>query len=415
MSRHSKKPKLRQATESTDGSVAVLCYACRRSTDTTKQVGLASFFTSSSTTAAGSTSTTSATTTSATTSTSAATTTDGPLLCSRCRCSMEKKVADRSGGPKAAGAASNVLPHIARLRNYQRVAADQRVPFAIPEHAAAAMMREPCIACGSPAPIDGHGLTRLRFWPEGLTRPERGGFMGPFHPANVATACAMCNLMKGYRSVRGYVEACRHVATHRGGGWDFGRYPNRFRDNVSKRSRSCYITASSTHSKTHALSNEVFARIVARPCRYCGKASDPPRHHNGLDRIDSSVRVYTEESCDSCCGDCNIMKYTHSEADFIACCVRVATHNVGRDEFPGDVADGCDEDATAADEEADASTAVAAAAAASGREHAFAGGETAAATAGSAGEENAGASGEAAASAVPNPFAEFACSASRRP
>lgn len=393
------KKRLRQAAES-DGSVAVLCYACRRSTDTTKQVGIANFFT----TAASSTATP-----------PASTTTDGPLLCSRCRCSMEKRVADRSGGPKAAGGAGNVLPHIARLRNYQRVAADQRVPFAMSEHAAAAMMREPCTACGSPAPIEGHGLTRLRMWPEGLTRPERGGFMGPFHPANVATACAMCNLMKGYRSVRGYVEACRHIATHRGGGWDFGRYPKRFRDNVSKRSRSCYITASSTHNKTHALSNEAFARIVARPCRYCGKASDPPRHHNGLDRLDSSVRVYTEESCDSCCGDCNIMKYTHSEADFIACCVRVATFNVGRDEFPGDAADGCDEDVAAADEEAEAPTATAAAECESST---AAGSEAAAASRGE--EEHKGATGAPAESEVaqagqpPNPFAGFACSATSR-
>ena len=85
------KKRLRQAAES-DGSVAVLCYACRRSTDTTKQVGIANFFT----TAASSTATP-----------PASTTTDGPLLCSRCRCSMEKRVADRSGGPKAAGGAGN--------------------------------------------------------------------------------------------------------------------------------------------------------------------------------------------------------------------------------------------------------------------------------------------------------------------
>lgn len=60
------------------------------------------------------------------------------------------------------------------------------------------------------------------------------------------------------------------------------RYPLRFRDNVSKRSRSAYISASSTHTKTHALSNEQFNAIVARPCRYCGKKSDPPKHYNGL-------------------------------------------------------------------------------------------------------------------------------------
>ena len=128
-------------------------------------------------------------------------------------------MADRTG---SSGGTSRVLPQIARLRQYQRIAAEQRVPFAIPEHAAAAIMREPCTACGVAAPIEGHGLTRLRVWPEGLSRPDRGGFMGPYAPANLAPACSTCNLMKGCRSVRGYVEAARHIATHRSAR-DFGR------------------------------------------------------------------------------------------------------------------------------------------------------------------------------------------------
>jgi hypothetical protein len=223
-----------------------------------------------------------------------------------------------SGG---GGSKARVLPQIARLRGYQRLALEQRVPFHIAESEATALMRQDCELCGVPAPTEGHGLSRLCHWPDGMRRPERGGYMGPFTRSNLITACSMCNLMKGYRRPRGFVEAARHIATHRAGEGDFGRYPHRFRDNVSKRSRSCYITASSTHTKTHALSNEAFARLVAQPCRYCGKASDPPRHHNGLDRLDSECRVYTEESCVACCGDCNIMKVrlaaglSHSPAD----------------------------------------------------------------------------------------------------
>jgi hypothetical protein len=71
--------------------------------------------------------------------------------------------------------------------------------------------------------------------------------------------------------------------TYLAGEGDFGLYPHRFRNNISKRSRSCYITASSTHTKTHALSNEAFALIVAQPCRYapptpppCIVACEPP-------------------------------------------------------------------------------------------------------------------------------------------
>lgn len=44
-------------------------------------------------------------------------------------------------------------------------------------------------------------------------------------------------------------------------------------------------------------------------------------------------------TCDSCCGDCNMMKYTYTEAFFIAHCVAVAKHNVGVTSWPGDVDD----------------------------------------------------------------------------
>jgi hypothetical protein len=80
--------------------------------------------------------------------------------------------------------------------------------------------------------------------------------MGPFTALNVAAACATCNLMKGARRVGSFVKACRHIATSNGLG-DYGSYPERFRNNTSKRSRSSYITASSTHTKTHMLTNEV--------------------------------------------------------------------------------------------------------------------------------------------------------------
>ncbi len=337
------KKRLRQARETSDGSVDVLCFACRRTADTTKQMGLAAFFAKPAARAEQ----------------AATSNGDTPLTtqlqCSKCKRPMDKhKLAARGGnGGAPSSSGSRVLPQIARLRQYQRLSAEQGMAFAMQESAATALMREPCIACGVPAPTEGHGLTRLRVWPDGLSRPARGGFMGPFHSSNVAACCGTCNLMKGYRRVRGFVEAARHIATHRAraaSGEDFGLYPHRFRNNISKRSRSGYISASSTHTKTHAMSNETFNRITARPCRYCGKPSDPPRHYNGLDRLDSACRVYTEATCDSCCGDCNMMKYTYTEAFFIAHCVAVARHNVGVTSWPGDAADDDDDPEDAGDE-----------------------------------------------------------------
>lgn len=239
-----------------DGVVSVLCFACRRTTDTTKQQGLTSFLIPDSVVATP-------TSIDVEGKVSSKHDTRGAMQCSKCRRVMEQKlhlrIADKSNSGTATASKSRVLPQISRLRQYQRLSAEQGMPFAISEHAAAAMMRNPCVICGVPAPTEGHGLTRLRIWPEGLAKPPKGGFMGPFHADNLATACSTCNLMKGARRIRGFIEAARHISTHRSDA-DFGSYPHRFRNNTSKRSRSCYVTASSTHSKSEMWSTQTASR-----------------------------------------------------------------------------------------------------------------------------------------------------------
>lgn len=89
----------------------------------------------------------------------------------------------------------------------------------------------------------------------------------------------------------------------------YGHFPDCFRNNTSKRSRSSYLT----DSKTHSLSNAEFDEIVSGPCHYCGKASNPPFHYNGLDRLDSTNRVYNTKTCVSCCGTCNVCKWRYTE------------------------------------------------------------------------------------------------------
>ena len=80
-----------------------------------------------------------------------------------------------------------------------------------------------------------------------------------------------------------------------------------------------------TKSKTHALSKEEYGAIVSQPCHYCGKPTVPDHHYNGLDRLDSTVRVYTPGSCVAACGTCNTMKWRRSPEAFIARCAAVAT------------------------------------------------------------------------------------------
>eukprot|EP00435_Cladocopium_sp_Y103_P010461 s2128_g2.t1 len=326
--RGEKKPKYRQAKEVDGGVVEVLCFSCRRAKDSTIQKSMVAFLKKAPEDEAAVIDLDSEE--------------DKPppdlSICARCRRPLWKKNPQLKPTADALRGVGE-LPQLQRLRAYRRTAERQNVPFTISEKSACAMMRSPCVGCGQAAPLRGHGLTRLRRW-GGLERPKtRTGFMGPYAEENLAPACSMCNMMKGYRKLRGFVECCRHIATKHTEGEDFGEYPQRFRDNVSKRSRSCYITQSSTHTKTHSLTNEQFNAIVAQRCFYCHKEPRKAKtngpndrgHFNGLDRLDSKNRVYSAETSVAACGDCNIMKYKWDLEDFLEHCRKVARFHQGTD------------------------------------------------------------------------------------
>ncbi|CAK9003786.1 Uncharacterized protein R423 [Durusdinium trenchii] len=306
-----------------DEVVEVLCFSCRRAKDNRIQKSMTSFLKKAAFDLAE------------VIDLDADEPTD-PSICARCRRPLWKKNPELKPTPDALRG-SGELPQLQRLRAYRRTAERQGVPFTISEKTACAMMRSPCIACGAAAPLRGHGLTRLRR--VAALPGARKGFMGPYSEENLAPACTMCNMMKGYRRLRAFVECCRHIATKHTEGEDFGEYPHRFRDNVSKRSRSCYISQSSTHTKTHSLTNEQFNAIVAQRCFYCHKEPRKPKsygpedrgHFNGLDRLDSKNRVYMAETSVAACGDCNIMKYRWDLEEFLQHCREVARFHHGKD------------------------------------------------------------------------------------
>merc|ERR1719265_1880333 len=119
-----------------------------------------------------------------------------------------------------------------RLKAYKRNAAEKGVAFELRDGKAISMMFQPCTYCGKKSPDNGHGITRLR-----RTEETSGAkCMGPYSEGNTATACAHCNLAKGHHTQEAFIEICRHIATHHNLG-SFGRFPERFRNDISKKSR----------------------------------------------------------------------------------------------------------------------------------------------------------------------------------
>lgn len=325
-----KKTKLRQAEETVhEGGhveVEVLCSQCRRDSQSKRQMSLGEMLARPAPSARPAAASEAVPTVQAEVDLTGAPPVADPTICRRCRRSLvvEHMSIGKSG---AKTKAATGCAFSARLKQYKRQAATTNAEWRLTDSEGLALMREPCALCGAEADPEAgrpNGITRLRE----VSSDIRG--MGPYAVGNVSTACSTCNSLKGTHTLVEVAEICRTIVTHRGLG-DFGRFPDRFVDNVSRKSRSCYLgdtarkPGGTVASKTHSLSNQEFASIVARPCHYCGKENDPPRHHNGLDRLDNSLRVYTAANAVSCCGTCNMAKGRLSEDLFLRQCRAIAT------------------------------------------------------------------------------------------
>ena len=267
---------------------------------------------------------------------------DDERVCSRCRLPLDEKV------PQRLQPMPREDPIVSKLKAYKRVAGETGAKFLITDAAAAAVMRQPCSFCGKVAPQGQcNGLTRLRILPS--TGGAKHGVMGDFADGNVDAACARCNLAKGVHGPYNFVGICRTIATHmhtralgivesgsagkddsvvvnddvddvrllpvvlrrkfaaRGlchdGAVNFGRFDHLFRNNISRKSRSAYLS----DSKTFSMTNEEFREIADGSCYFCGKQTDASvPHFNGLDRLNSTRRIYTTTSVVACCSTCNM-------------------------------------------------------------------------------------------------------------
>lgn len=319
------KKKLRQALESFGSGgcveVEVLCPQCRRDGENKRQMSLSEMFGGK------------AASSKAPVDLTGEPADVDPTVCRRCRRSL---VVDHMTVGKARKKVPTGCVFTTRLKGYKRNAVETKAQWHLTDAEAMALMRQPCALCGVKPDLEAgrlNGITRLR--------AIAGSFgMGPYQSNNVATACTVCNSLKGVNTLIGAQEVCRTIATHRGLG-AFGAFPERFRNNISRKSRSSYLgdtarkPGGTVASKTHCLSNADFARIVAQPCHYCGKATDPPKHYNGLDRLDNSLRVYTMENAVSCCSTCNMAKGKFAEAHFLDHCRIVAQKAVEDGPAPG--------------------------------------------------------------------------------
>lgn len=99
-----------------------------------------------------------------------------------------------------------------------------------------------------------------------------------------------------------------------------GKHAEYFRKNEYKASRRAYKAGEGrfTRARSNAvqrfgpegwsddLTKDIYDRIVARPCKYCGCSNEGT--HGGLDRVDPDEPVYRKGNVVSCCYGCNVAR-----------------------------------------------------------------------------------------------------------
>jgi hypothetical protein len=168
------------------------------------------------------------------------------------------------------------------------------------------MMKSPCHYCTARVPLNGlHGIDRV---------DNRKGYS----VTNCVGCCKECNISKGCVDAQTFVDRCVHIAscnTDRA-----SLHPEAWPD-TKPTSFSGYRRNSKFGSR-FTLSKEEYKRLIELPCHYC-RRDITETNKSGIDRVDCT-RGYTMDNVVSCCCECNRMKHTSTQKDFLDRCTQIA-------------------------------------------------------------------------------------------
>ena len=175
----------------------------------------------------------------------------------------------------------------------------------------------PCVYCGKET-ID--GVKR-----NGIDRMDNSvGYV----LSNCVPCCEICNYMKQSLDPHTFVERCGQISlTHDGPGRNTDAWSE-----VGKRTFIKYRNQMIKEGKMFELTNEEFEYLRQQSCMYCRRPTTKT-HHNGIDRIDSSIG-YIRDNCVTCCGGCNIAKGKKTPEEFIEQCKIIADREHNFPEIP---------------------------------------------------------------------------------
>jgi hypothetical protein len=135
---------------------------------------------------------------------------------------------------------------------------------------------------------------------------------------NCVPCCEICNYMKQSLDPNTFVERCSQISSVHGGiGVDTEYWVD-----TNFMSFAKYKRRTIKDGTSFELTKEEYEYLRQQSCMYCRRPTTK-MHHNGIDRLDSSIG-YIRSNCVTCCGGCNIAKGKKTPEEFIDQCKIIA-------------------------------------------------------------------------------------------
>lgn len=128
---------------------------------------------------------------------------------------------------------------------------------------------------------------------------------------NILPSCRDCNMTRGSLTRDEFSQACSDIVAHQNDRAFCPTHDNRA-TTTEKMTYGAWRASQIRSGKTVALKEAQWLALLASSCHYCGVP-----HAAGIDRVDSTVRSYTQDNCVACCKRCNFMKRDAKLDEFI--------------------------------------------------------------------------------------------------
>ena len=208
-------------------------------------------------------------------------------------------------------------------RSTQRNAYSRGLLFTITENEFEKIIIQPCYYCNFYSKFRLNGIDRID--------NNKGYTIN-----NSITSCKMCNIIKNTQHPIEFLEKVDAIISYiKHNKSNMDTLITKTNSYLSKKDRLIYKEYKYNCKKRNIdvlLTELEYNKLQDGICYLCG-LNNSKNHKNGIDRIDSSIRVYSLENSRTCCGHCNFMKGVFSYNDFIEKCNQIKEHNCNKQIF----------------------------------------------------------------------------------